>query len=212
MTSMPVLETVRLRIRPPEMDDLDAIHQLYIEAGWANGNPETERQLRSEWLEWAVRNHRVLASLYQPPYGDRVVTLTDGTFVGMVGVVPAMAPFGLLPSFSRQLPADSDPNHFTVEVGLFWAALKSQRGQGYITEAARAVIDFLFTAFNLNRVIAQTEYDNLASMAVMERLGMKIERNPQSEPHWLQVVGILINTSQNENSHEYTNTSEVNQQ
>lgn len=40
-----------------------------------------------------------------------------------------------------------------------------------------------------------TEYDNLASQAVMRKLGMRLERNPLLEPRWLQVVGILENHS-----------------
>ena len=43
------------------------------------------------------------------------------------------------------------------------------------------------------RIIAETDYDNLGSMAVMRKLGMRIEKNPYSDPPWLQVVGILDN-------------------
>jgi [ribosomal protein S5]-alanine N-acetyltransferase len=42
-------------------------------------------------------------------------------------------------------------------------------------------------------VIAETDYDNFGSMAVMRKLGMKIEKNPLGEPSWLQNVGILEN-------------------
>jgi len=212
MTTMPVLETARLHIRPPEMDDLEAIHQLYIDASWAEGDQAEERQKRHEWLEWAVRNHRALAHMYQPPYGERVVTLPNGTFVGMVGVVPSLAPFGLLPAFRARMNENADPNQSITEVGLFWAALNKHRGQGYMTEAARCVINYLFTTFNLNRVVAQTDYDNLASIAVMRRLGMTIDRNPQADPPWLQVVGLLENTLSKINPQNRIETSEGLQQ
>ena len=42
--------------------------------------------------------------------------------------------------------------------------------------------------------IAAATYDNAASMGVMRKLGMRIEKNPLSEPPWLQVVGILENS------------------
>jgi RimJ/RimL family protein N-acetyltransferase len=45
----------------------------------------------------------------------------------------------------------------------------------------------------LATVIATTRYDNLASQRVMERLGMRVERNPHPEPPWFQVVGTLDN-------------------
>src|SRR4051812_1559936 len=43
------------------------------------------------------------------------------------------------------------------------------------------------------RIVAATEHDNLASIGVMRRLGMRIERNPDPEPHWFQTVGVLFN-------------------
>jgi hypothetical protein len=33
-------------------------------------------------------------------------------------------------------------------------------------------------------------------MAVMRKLGMRILRNPESEPAWFQVVGVLENAEQ----------------
>jgi RimJ/RimL family protein N-acetyltransferase len=150
--------------------------------------------------------------MYQPPYGDRVVTLLDGTFVGMVGVVPSLGPYGLLPAFRERLNENADPNQFIAEVGLFWAALNAHRGQGYMTEAARRVIDYLFTTYNLNRVVAQTDDDNLVSIAVMRRLGMIIDRNPQDDPPWLQVVGLLESKQSTINPQDRIETSEGQQQ
>jgi hypothetical protein len=39
--------------------------------------------------------------------------------------------------------------------------------------------------------VATTEHANIASIGVMRKLGMRIERNSLSEPPWLQVVGVL---------------------
>jgi len=55
----------------------------------------------------------------------------------------------------------------------------------------RAVVDYAFDRLRLKRIIATTAYDNLASIGVMRKLGMRIERNPLPEPRWLQVVGVL---------------------
>ncbi len=44
---------------------------------------------------------------------------------------------------------------------------------------------------NLGRVVATTEHDNARSIAVMRRLGMRVEANPWPEPDWFQMVGIL---------------------
>ena len=41
------------------------------------------------------------------------------------------------------------------------------------------------------RLIATPERSNPASLAVMRHLGMRLLENPQGEPRWLQVVGVL---------------------
>jgi RimJ/RimL family protein N-acetyltransferase len=124
--------------------------------------------------------------LRQPPYGDRAVVLKEtGALVGSVGFVPCLAPFGQIPSFGGMEGSPSTP-----EVGLFWALRPGERGKGYATEAA-AMVRFAFDELRLRRLVATTEFENLASIAVMRRLGMTIERNPFPSPHWLQVVGVL---------------------
>ena len=199
-TALPELKTTRLVIRELTMDDLMNAYQVVVDADWVDATLTVEQVLdeRREWLEWTVRNYRALANLYQPPYGERAITLHDGTFVGMVGIVPCMAEFGILPYFAERGLGSQQTT--IAEVGLFWALLKVHQGQGYATEAAQAIIDIMFNERNLHRIIAQTEYDNLASQQVMERLGMRLDRNPQPDPHYLQVVGILENPKRNPSS------------
>ena len=55
------------------------------------------------------------------------------------------------------------------------------------------MIDYAFTRLKLRRIVATTTYDNAASIAVMRKVGMRIERNPYPDPPWLQVVGLLEN-------------------
>jgi RimJ/RimL family protein N-acetyltransferase len=184
------LETARLRIRRFTMDDLQNIAQVYIDAGWDEATPAVFEE-RRQWLEWSVRNYEALAQLYQPPYGDRAVVLKDtGEFIGSVGLVACIGPFGQLPHY-QALGIHHRRN--MSEFGLFWALLNGHQKKGYATEAAQAVIDFTFKEMNLKRIIATTEDDNENSQAVMRRLGMKVERNPLPDPFWFKVVGILEN-------------------
>ena len=196
-TALPELNTSRLIIRELTMDDLTHAHQMYVDAGWIDEDLTAAQELenRREWLDWTVRNYNALANLYQPPYGERAITLHDGTFLGMVGIVPCLVEFGLLPYFAER--GLGSPQTTTAEVGLFWGLLKAHQGQGYATEAAQAIIDFMFNERNLHRIVAVTDHDNHASQQVMERLGMIMNRNPQPEPVWVQVVGILENPKLN---------------
>ncbi|MGF1568151.1 MAG: GNAT family N-acetyltransferase [Nodosilinea sp.] len=60
-----------------------------------------------------------------------------------------------------------------AELG-YWVG-QPYRGQGYATEAARAVIDFGFGTLGLNRINATHFSDNPASGRVMEKLGLVYE-------------------------------------
>jgi RimJ/RimL family protein N-acetyltransferase len=182
------LETERLTIRPFALDDLDAIHAILNEAFG-----EVPRAERQEWLEWLVRNYTALARLYQPPYGDRAVVLqATGAVIGAVGLVPSFGPFERLPAL-RAHSSEPSTGLFSPEVGLFWVVAAAYRGHGYATEAARALVEFAFAHLNLKRIVAMTEEDNTASIAVMQRLGMTVQRPSDPAPEWFQVVGILDN-------------------
>jgi GNAT superfamily N-acetyltransferase len=83
------------------------------------------------------------------------------------------------------------PGRCSTEFGLFYAISPTHRRRGYATEAARALIDYAFEHLKLKRIIAETDYDNIASIGVMKKLGMRIEKNPLPEPAWLQIVSVL---------------------
>lgn len=189
MIEMPILETERLIVRPFATEDLEAVHRVLC-AAWRVPEDERLSQLpqRETWLHWTVANYQELARLGQPPYGDRaIVRKQDGRLVGSVGLVPSLGPFGQLPGF----PANRGSRYFYPEVGLFWAMDPAYQGQGYATEAGRALVDFAFTGLELGRIVATTERTNDRSMAVMRKLEMRILENPEPEPEWFQVVGLL---------------------
>ena len=194
MLEMPNLVTTRLIIRPFQKTDLAAVHQLLD----LDMDPEvlhSERMVslaaRAEWLEWAIRNPVQLAMLYQPPYGDRAIVLRgENKLIGACGFVPCLAEFEQVPGFASEV-LPPGVSRATPEFGLFWAVSPAYQRQGYASEAARALVDYAFGTLRLRRVIAETDEDNAASIGVMRKLGMRIERNAFSEPPWLQVVGVL---------------------
>jgi RimJ/RimL family protein N-acetyltransferase len=191
MREIPVLESERLRIRPFHNTDLPHLFQIKQNIGWVDAAKTAEQQLLAEasYLEWAVRNERQLAKLGQPPYGDRAIVLKENDeLIGSVGLVPCVDVYGQLPGLGGQADCPA-----TAEVGLLWLIGLAHQGKGYATEAAQTLIDYAFGSMRLQRLIATTEDENLASQAVMRKLGMAIERNPFPDPPWLQVVGILEN-------------------
>lgn len=196
MHRMPPLDTPRLIIRPFVMDDLPALHQLLdVELADADFGSDAAAGLqeRAEWLQWTVLNYEQLARLHQPPYGDRAIVLkATGRLIGAGGFVPSVGPFGQLPALAA---AGAAPRAalFTPEFGLFYAVSPACQRQGYAAEAARRLIDYAFQQLHVERVVATTTHDNAASIGVMRKLGMTIERNPLPDPSWFQVAGILHN-------------------
>lgn len=187
---IPILQTERLRVRPLVEADLDACLALYDSIGWlrADASAAEHREELGAWLAWTVASYAQLARLCQPPYGERGIELqASGALIGMVGLVPSFNAFAQLPTFGGA-PANA---RRAAHVGLFWLLGKAHQGHGYATEAARALADCAFDRLHVEQLVATTEHDNLASIAVMRRLGMQIETNPHPEPPHLQVVGVL---------------------
>ena len=131
--------------------------------------------------EEGVRKYIDLQNSYQSFEKDKVFELAvqrreDGKVMGLAG-------------FIRRDPRQG-------EIG--WALGSEYRGQGYATEAARALLDYGFGTLGLHRIHADTGSDNHPSRRVMERLGMKREallRDTVFEDgKWLgrYIYGILV--------------------
>lgn len=78
-----------------------------------------------------------------------------GEFIGFVGMAA--------PGFEA---------HFTPAVEIGWRLARSAWGNGYATEAARAVLSFGFEEAGLSEIVSFTTVANQRSRAVMERIGM----------------------------------------
>jgi RimJ/RimL family protein N-acetyltransferase len=147
-----VIETDRLALRPVVDADRDAIADL-------NARPEV-----GAWLG-GVRSRadsdafvdRVMAHEAEHGFGFWAAERkADGRLIGMAGVwwVPS----------EMNMPG-------AAEIG--WRFLPEVWGQGYATEAARASLAHGFNILKPPEIIAFTARTNLASQAVMRRLGMK---------------------------------------
>ena len=193
---MLTLETPRLVIRPFSLEDLDVIHRI-LDIELADGGADAEgaeiRHRRAEWLRWTILGYRQSASLHQPPYGERAVVLKrSDQVIGACGYAPCLDRFEQIPGLSTVTP-EAPVAFTTTELGLYYAISSAYRRRGYATEAAQAMIDYAFDELSLMRIIATTTYDNAASIGVMRKLGMRIEKNPFPDPPWLQIVGVLDN-------------------
>jgi [ribosomal protein S5]-alanine N-acetyltransferase len=182
---IPVLDTERLIIRELTMDDLESINNV-LNKSFGSEVPLGERR---RWLQWTVLGYEMFAMLEQPHYGERVVVLKEtGEIIGAVGIVPYLDTFNQVAAFNR---APNAPT--TAEVGLYWAIAPAHQRKGFASEAARALMEYLFTREKLGRIIATTGYENLPSQKVMQKLGMTVQHFEQPQPPDQFVVGVLEN-------------------
>jgi ribosomal-protein-alanine N-acetyltransferase len=167
------------------MADLETLNSILDEASGFT-KPIEERE---KWLRWTVLGYEMVAVLDQPHYGERGITLKEtGELIGAIGIVPYIDSFGQVAAFDR--PADSPA---TAEVGLFWIVASDHRRRGYAAEAAKALTDYLFGSMMLGRIMATTGINNLASQAVMRKIGMTVEQVKKAHSSDLFAVGVLNN-------------------
>ena len=153
---MRIITSDRLLLRPWHEDDADFL--LDMESRWEvvrflGPNPTT---LRTRDKALASITHR--RDVDHPVHGLRAITTRDGQLVGNLALVPVHVSAGQSPGTPPE-----------VEIG--WHLHPDAWGNGYATEAARAVLDDAF-AQGLTRIIAVTNIGNDASQAVCRRLGM----------------------------------------
>jgi RimJ/RimL family protein N-acetyltransferase len=63
----------------------------------------------------------------------------------------------------------------TPEVELFYKLGRPFWGKGYAFEAAREVLRYAFEELRLTRIVTCTHAANLRSIALLHRLGMRVE-------------------------------------
>ena len=145
-----MVETERLRLRPATIDDLDAWLAISRDAeeAWF-GAPSSDREQARANLQ------KHMAHQATHGFGLWVVELRKtGDVIGAAGLT--------------HLKDGAE-----IEVG--YRFLKEHWGQGYATEAVRALIDVAFGTHGMRRVIAQLDSRNTASAKLCERLGMTRE-------------------------------------
>ena len=145
----PTLLTRRLRLRPVVAGDADALFDLLSDAHvlrYWDEPPWTDRASASRFVERSD-------ALARSGSGVRLVVerLWDGEFLGWLGLT------GWNPDFRS--------------ASLGFAYTEASWGHGHATEAARALLEWGFATWDLNRVQAEADTRNVPCGRVLEKLG-----------------------------------------
>jgi RimJ/RimL family protein N-acetyltransferase len=152
---MPVIETERLTLRAFVADDADFVFDLFRRPEVAKWSGQaTPMRHRDEAVERIAR--------YSKRAGDHPTA-------GIFAVVPRGVDTPVGTALLVPIPSSEGFERDDFEIG--WHFLPDAWGNGYATEAARALVDRAF-ASDIPELYAVTNPENTPSQAVCRRLGM----------------------------------------
>ncbi|MCU0540669.1 MAG: GNAT family N-acetyltransferase [Oscillatoriaceae cyanobacterium Prado104] len=150
---MQELETARLYLRQFTPDDLDDLYRIYSDS-------EIMKHLGKGVLtkeETQNRLYAILETWKQNNFGIwALLHKIDNRFIGRCGLV-----------FLDKTP----------EVELGYILDKHYWNRGLATEASLASLHYGFDILKLEKIVAVARPENLASQRVMQKVGMKYEKN-----------------------------------
>ena len=154
------IETRRLQLRKPRESDLEDLAMIYqdpkVMQYRANPNPISKSETQQK-LQQLIHHWN------EYNFGRwAIVEKTTGKFIGHAG-----------------LEVVSVLN----EIEINYLLAQAQWNQGFATEAGIAIAAFAFTKLELSRLVALANPDNLASRRVMEKLGMRYEKEIELYDH-----------------------------
>lgn len=145
------IETQRLFLRPPKVEDASAMFH-----GWAQDVDVTR------YLTW--RPHKNLEESKTILAGAISTWKTETRFPYMITLKRSGEVIGMI-----------DPRVEGPKVGVGYVLGRAYWGKGYMPEATLAVIDWSFLQPTIYRVYATTDVENTASQRVLEKVGMTCE-------------------------------------
>jgi RimJ/RimL family protein N-acetyltransferase len=175
------LESVRLLLRRIEPGDVGFFTRLHADPEvvryLGHGNPRTPQE-SLEFVQATLRSYEQL-QLGQLA----IVRKTDGELLGRCGLsdlsIERAAPRALVPSQRRrawfwrnEIPEGTPVDH---ERELGYTLERSAWGNGYATEAASCVFDYVRASSKLPRIVSLIQEQNARSLRVARRLGLRQE-------------------------------------
>jgi RimJ/RimL family protein N-acetyltransferase len=150
-----MIETARLTLRPPKLEDFEPIHAM-------RSDPEVVRFVGGKTLSREEAWHRLMRSAGHWSllgYGLFVVVeRASGAMVGEVGLMRG----------ERSLGETFDPFPEAA-----WILARDHHGKGYATEAAQAAHDWFDRTQGARRTVCIINPQNAGSLQVAHKLGYR---------------------------------------
>ena len=152
MTAIVTIGTKRLRLRPFQTTDAEAVHRLAgsqdVAAGTFLPHP-MDRQAAQDWVTERLKDQAAGTGVT-----FAITLLENGELIGSIGMELVLA---------------HEQGRLTYWLGRdYW-------NQGYGTEAVTALVEYGFNSLKLHRIYAPHFHTNPASGRVLQKVGMTHE-------------------------------------
>jgi len=164
-----VIETERLILRGPNQDDLDDLFEYASVDGvgqMAGWNPHKDKEESQRILDMFIKHDNVFA----------ICLKKNNKMIGTLGVE----------KYSNESKQIELLDYKGREIGFVIG--KPYWGNGYVPEAAKAVIDYLFNELDLDFLTCGHFLFNIQSKRVQEKCGFK--------PYKKQIVETIMGTQE----------------
>jgi ribosomal-protein-alanine N-acetyltransferase len=156
---MKILETDRLYLREFEISDAPKMYELNLDPDVIRYTGDSSFASLEE-TEKFMRNYSAYKDF---GYGRwAVIRKVDEEILGWCGL--------------KYLPE-------TKETDVGYRFFKKYWGQGYATESALASLEYGFNTLNLPTIVARAMHENLASIKVLEKIGLKYWKEDTCAEH-----------------------------
>jgi ribosomal-protein-alanine N-acetyltransferase len=150
-----ILKTERLILRPVTLLDLDYIHELHSlkETDEFNtlGIPAAIEETKLILEKWISENNKVLTNRFS----FAVELNTGNQIIGLIGINLGKIKY--------------------KNAEVWFKFHKNYWSKGYATESLKQLLNFGFNELNLHRIEAGCAVENIGSIRVLEKTGMKRE-------------------------------------
>lgn len=143
-----VIESPRLILRTVTLADIN-----HVALSWKLDAPPISPEDAEKTIRWMCDNHKQNTSNKLVHLCLAIIHKQDGEFIGWCGL-------------DHRNKEQKHPVLFYLLKQAYW-----QKGFG--TEAAYALIDFVFQHLDLEQIDSNTRLDNLASKRIMEKIGLR---------------------------------------
>jgi len=148
------METKRLTLRQMTAGDFDAVHAYASDSEvcqYMEWGPNTPEETKTHLAKCEAEERQAPRTVWT----FALIRKTDGLLIG-----------------SCSLTINSSTNK---QASMGYVLSRDVWGQGYATEAAKAVLDFGFQTLGLHRIWATCRPNNIGSAKVMQKIGMEYE-------------------------------------